>query len=129
MEQLFKKTGQFQGRCLLGCGWLEDKLEHYIQCSRYWQFVTARRPKGLGVAACHRTREGALLLSRALSEENIARLSLGLYALYRTLNYMRYNFTDAPGIDVPKLLMLFAKRGADGSKANSLLRFDGFQSL
>ncbi len=123
MEQIFRRTGQYYEGCLFKCGWKEDKLEHYICCSIYWQFVTAGRPTGLGVAACHRSREGALLLSPALVDSDVVRLAVGLYALYRTLNHLRFRQPQVDNICIVKLLLLFAKRGADGSKAAGLLRF------
>ena len=70
-----------------------------------------------------RSHDAALLLSSALNEENTVRMALALYALYRVLNYLRFDSSANVTFDAPKALYLWAKRGADNSRAASLLRF------
>ena len=124
MKELFKTTGQSQKKCILNCGWEEDSLDHYMLCNKYWQFVTTRRPKGLGIPlAMPRSRETVLLLSDCLADEDAVRLALGLYSWYRTLNFIRFSGCSGANVDIPKMLQMWAKRAADNSPAKALLRF------
>lgn len=120
MKELFRKTGQTRSHCLLGCGWDEDSLDHYILCGKLWDFIREPAPSGLGLQGCERSRETILLLAENLSDEAVIKLALALYATYRIVNLIRFS-RQADGIDIAKLLKLYANRGADGSRAKQLL--------
>ena len=104
--------------CLLGCGWDADELDHYLCCSVYWRFVHQARPHGLGLSGVSRSRDAALLLDPTLTDADIIRLSAGLYALYRTVNFLR--FSNIPA-NTHKLLNFFARRGLEHHASFKLL--------
>ena len=123
MKELFKRTGQDRRHCLLNCGCDEDSVDHYIVCNSYWDFITSRRPRGLGIDGAARNRDTALLLSNALSDEDVVRLALGLYALYRTVNFIRFGCDAYMDVDTQKLLQLFAKHATHNSFTKQLLKY------
>ncbi len=80
------------------------------------------RPRGLGLRPDLRGKDVFLLIREGLTDIEKVRIALGIYAVYRTVNHMRH--ADNPGQhDFTAMLSLFAKRGADGSKAKQSLRF------
>lgn len=108
--------------CLLCCGTGEDSVDHYSCCSVFWQFAHLARPRGLGLRPDLRGKDVFLLIREGLTDIEKVRIALGIYAVYRTVNHMRH--ADNPGQhDFTAMLSLFAKRGADGSKAKQSLRF------
>ena len=122
MASLLAKQGQAQRGCVLGCGWDEDSIEHYSGCKLYWNWVSSQRPLGLGIDNRFRSRAAFLLLHPQLSEEDAIRMALGMYALHMTTNECRHK--QVPTIaNISKILSLWAKRGAEGSKAKSLLQY------
>ena len=107
--------------CLLGCGWPDDGLGHYVCCSVYWQFLCKDRPRGLGIRGLRRTKENAMLLCCGLDDEDVVRLAVGLYALHRTVNALRFG-ADGALKDPTILLRMFAKHAVDFSTGSKLLR-------
>ena len=106
--------------CVLGCEHGEDDVHHYLRCRVYWSFVSRQRPSGLGVTSCPRCPEAALLVHEALTQEDRVRMAIGTYALYRTVQECRHHPYPA-SLDCSKLLKIWARRGADDSRASSLL--------
>ena len=72
---------------------------------------TPLAPLGLGLAHIRRGRDGAFLMSPELKDEDAIQLAIGLYALYRTVNFLRFGTEAGRSHDVLKLLRLFAKKG------------------
>ena len=103
MKRLLKQRG-----CLLGCGWDDDSLFHYGCCGRYWEFIHAPCPRGLGVSTVKRSRDAAFLIASELDDSEVIRLAIGLYALYRTVNTVRFA-SDGQTFDTSVLLRLHAK--------------------
>ena len=115
------KTLLNQCGCLLGCGWDNDALGHYTCCRHYWEFVQAPRPQGLGIITACRSRDFALLVSPKLNNDDAVRLAIGLYALYRTVNHIRFSRTDGVQLNTQKLLRGFARRAVDNHPAKRYL--------
>ncbi|CAK0896105.1 unnamed protein product [Prorocentrum cordatum] len=75
--------------CKLGCVGrvdAQDSLEHYCRCQVFWQWALASWPRGLGVAPGLRSREAFVLLADGMSNQEIIRMSPGLYAIFRTVS-------------------------------------------
>ena len=107
MKLLLQQRG-----CLLGCGWDDDALGHYACCGVYWQFVHLPRP-----------RDAAFFIIPDLSHDDVVRLAIGMYALYRTVNFLRFGAAAGHSDSILTLLRLFAKRGASTSSTQKLLQF------
>ena len=107
--------------CVLGCGWEDDGLDHYLCCGLYWDFVRRARPQGLGISYATRGKDAALLLASDLRDEDIVRMGAGLYALYRTVNHYRFSGQDPGEQSVAKLLKSFSRRALEQSAAFKLL--------
>ena len=114
-KKMFIQSGLYTKHCVLQCGMGEDTLCHYILCDRYWQFLRAPRPRGMGIPDyVTRSRESALLLADNISNEDLARLAVALFSQYRTVNAVRFgNITT--DLEWTSLLRLWAKNGARGS--------------
>ena len=67
------------------------------------------------------SHEFTLVLADCLIHDDVIRLALGIYALYRVVNFLRFSKSPHDDVDLQKLLWLFAVRGAEGSKARKLL--------
>ena len=100
--------------CLLGCGYDEDRVDHYCCCNVYWSFLRRPRPQGLGIQS-ERSKDTALLLNKSLSDEDVLRLAIGLYALYRTVNAVRFSEPHEAPSDFHRLLRMFAKQAVNAS--------------
>ena len=109
--------------CVLGCGWPDDDLHHYLCCGRYWEFVQQMRPQGLGATSARRGKESALLLSPDLTADDTVRMGAGLYALYRAVNFYRFSRQLPTHPGVKELLNLFARRALDHHPSQQLLNF------
>ena len=120
MKLLLQQRG-----CLLGCGRDNDALGHYACCGVYWKFVHLPRPQGLGLAHVKRGRDAAFLMLADLSHDDVVRLAIGMYALYRTVNFLRFGASAGISHNVLTLLRLFAKRGAGNFATPKLLQFGG----
>ena len=119
MRSLRKQQGLPIRGCMLKCGWDEDSVQHYSCCRVYWHFVSMRRPAGLGVLLEKRSRETFFMLSSDLTEEDVVRLALGMYALHRSVSHGRTN----AGVEfhTHTLLRVWTRRTAEGSPAQHLL--------
>ena len=117
MKQLLQQRG-----CLLGCGWDDDALSHYGCCNLYWKFVATARPQGLGLNGVKRGRDATFLISPMLQEDDIVRMAIGLYALYRTINFLRFAAAADTPYDVLNLLWSFAKQAVAEHPAQRYLR-------
>ena len=106
---------------VLGCGWVDDDLGHYVCCGLYWSFICRPRPGGLGVTAATRSKDSGLLLSSELGEQDVIRLAAGLYALYRTVNFYRFAGPTPTPQGVTKLLRAFSRRALENSASFKLL--------
>jgi hypothetical protein len=80
--------------CVLGCGWDDDAIEHYGLCAKFWEFVLAPRPNGLGVTTGRRCREAFFLLQGSMSEQDRVRMAVGMHALYMVVNHCRWQHVD-----------------------------------
>ena len=107
--------------CVLGCGWEDDELEHYVCCGVYWSFLSKPRPQGLGIAVALRGKDSAFLLSSLLNEDDTVRLAVGLYALYRTVNHYRFSGQVPTTQGVVKLLRSFCRRALEHHTSFKLL--------
>ena len=106
--------------CVLGCGFDEDRVDHYCCCNVYWDFLRRPRPQGMGIQS-PRAKDTAMLLSKHLSSDDVLRLAFGLYGLYRTVNTAR--FSDFPNMptDFLRLLRMYTKQAMMQSRASQLL--------
>ena len=88
-----------------------DSLGHYILCDRYWEFLRLPSPRGLGIPPhIRKSKETALLLSDNLSSDLVIVLARGLYALYNTINALRFRSALAEHANFLSLMRAFAKR-------------------
>ena len=101
-----------------------DDLNHYLCCSWYWQFVRKARPQGLGLEYVSRGKDAALLLDKTLNDDDAIRMAAGLYALYRTVNHLRFSNTHANFRFTMKLLGKFSRRALEHHASIKLLNFD-----
>ena len=62
------------------------------------------------------------MMSRNLSDQDITKLGVGAYALFRTLNAIRFAGLQDGHVDVVKIHRIYAKRGMD-SRTRKLLQF------
>ena len=108
--------------CWLGCGWLDDCLGHYVCCRVYWQFLCKDRPGGLGIRGLKRSRDVAMMFSMDIGDEDIVRLAVGLYALFRTVNALRFG-VEGQLADPLTLLRIFAKRAVESHAGAAFLRW------
>jgi len=101
-----------QRPCLLGCGWDEDSLKHYCCCNVYWDFLRAHRINGNRRFGQQHSRETALLVAPNIDEDDVVHLGVGLYALYRTVNTLRFSVNSMDS-HPSTMLRMFAKRALD----------------
>ncbi len=82
--------GRFQkkGNCAFGCGGGVDKLEHYARCTVVGGLLSSH--SNLDWDRGHGALD-ALFCMNTSSQEEVVQRSLGLYALYRLHNGLRYN--------------------------------------
>jgi hypothetical protein len=118
MASLRKSQGLPLRGCQLGCGWDEDCLEHYATCKLYWDFLSLRRPAGLGLATHLRCREAFFMVHPSLDERNTCRLALGMYALHRVVSSCGYSGLIG---DAKAMLRIFTRVAAEGSRSKELL--------
>ena len=106
-------------QCLLGCESGDDSIEHYSVCPAVWGHLQRDRPVGLGVKMPP-AMLSFFLLDPGTSEEDVVRLALLIYGVYRTTNYLRFE-TAATRLSTQKLPSRWVKRGAEKSRARRLL--------
>jgi len=122
MASLRSAQGLKSRGCVLGCGWDEDSIEHYGCCSLYWGWLSSARPFGMDIPSHFRSKAAFLLLRSDMRGEDAVRMAVGMYALYMTVNQCRNQ--DLPSnARVDKILHIWARRGAKGSKASRLLGY------
>ena len=68
-----------------------------------------------------RGKDSAFLISSHLNEDDIVRLAVGLYALYRTVNHYRFSGEVPTTHGVIKLLRSFCRRALDQQASFRLL--------
>ena len=71
--------------CVFGCEGGVDKLEHYAVCGKVWPFLQRARPGGLGLDGAHRSLDGFLLVSSAMSEDDKLAMAIGVNAVGRAV--------------------------------------------
>ena len=76
------------------------------------QLLHKDRPRCLGLSKARRCKDFALPLSLANGDDDIVRLAIGLYALYRTINTIRFGGESQPK-DPSVLLRIFSKQAVD----------------
>ena len=123
LANMLASQGKARQGCVLRCGWDEDSLEHYSCCRLFWSWASSSRPFGLGIPAHFRSRASFMLLNPELSVENAVRLGIGIYAMQMTVQHCRHEVIPVDA-NIGKLLSLWAKRGAESSRAKALLRFN-----
>lgn len=119
MKGLRKTQGLGIRPCVLNCGWDDDSVFHYGRCSVYWHFLSLPRSGGLGLPATWRSSNAFLLLDDVRPEDKV-RLALGMYALHRTVQYLRHH-PDSHAQPIA-LLKAFLHKAHGGSKSSMLLR-------
>ncbi len=109
-------------RCILGCQ-AEDSIEHYSCCPVFWKFASTRRPVGLGIRTDLKGKSVFFLVREGLRKNNCIRIALAIHALYRIscLQRVEKRTGHPQQVNFCKLLSLWVRRAADGSKARSLL--------
>ena len=73
------------------------------------------------MAAVKRSREAVMLLARGLTDDDVVRMAVGLYALFRTVNALRFG-AARQSKDPSVLLRMFSKRAVDYSPGGKLIR-------
>ena len=104
--------------CVFGCEGGVDKLEHYAVCGKVWPFLQRARPGGLGLDGAHRSLDGFLLVSSAMSEDDKLAMAIGVYAVGRAVAQCSRRKDQ---VCVESLLRLHAREGLRGSKARRIL--------
>ena len=61
-------------------------------------------------AYADRGREVAFLVAAGLDDEEVVRLSIGLYALFRVVNAIRFGRNAPASLNLPQLFRLYAKK-------------------
>ena len=79
------------------CGWDEDSLYHYGRCGVFWRFLA----DVWGIPLHHRSAESFLLLGK-MDEEQKVKVAKGIYALHRTVQFLRQNI----GVNANPLALL-----------------------
>ena len=90
----------------------------------FFFFVRKARPQGLGLEYVPRGKDAALLLDKTLNDDDAIRMAAGLYALYRTVNHLRFSNTPANFRFTMKLLGKFSRRALEHHASVKLLNFD-----
>jgi hypothetical protein len=62
-------------------------------------------------------------MSTDLKDDDAIRLAIGLYALYRTVNFIRFGADAGRSHDVLALLRLFAKKGVANHMSQRFLKY------
>ena len=120
MRTLLAKSGQHRTGCVLGCQAV-DSLEHYARCKVFWSFAPAARPRGLGLTDKGLGNYSQFFgISQSMSKDDIIQICIGTYALHQVSNILRKR-ERVPDLNARRLLLLFSRRGAKGSKVWSLL--------
>ena len=104
--------------CVFGCEGGVDKLEHYAVCGKVWPFLQRARPGGLGLDGAHRSLDGFLLVSSAMSKDDKLAMAIGVYAVGRAVAQCSRRKDQ---VCVESLLRLHAREGLRGSKARRIL--------
>ena len=89
MRSLLQAQGRALRPCVLQCGWDEDSVHHYGRCIIFWRFLAQPRPGGPGIPISYRSGESFLLLSSMHIHDKV-RVASGMYALYRTVQFLRH---------------------------------------
>ena len=118
MNSLSKSS---QPCCSLGCGAELDCLEHLCICEKFWEFAHKPRPGGLGLQHLPRSIDAFFMIMPRPQEQDIIRMSLGIYALHRVHNFNTHR-SDPSNYNVLKLLSIYARRGAEATKSKHLLK-------
>ena len=122
MGSLLRAQGQASRSCVLGCSWDEDSLYHYGRCNVFWDFLPQPLGTGLGISLACRSAEAFLLLTDMSAEDKV-RVAIGMYAPYRTVQFLRHHLDSLAQPEC--LLKLYMLRAHGGSKAGTLLRAAG----
>ena len=100
--------------CVLGCKGAEDRIEHYLVCSKAWSVLQQRPPYGLGLNLSRRTLEAMLLTDAGLADEERMAIAIGCYAVSRTVQCLRHRQAS---LRAAPIMRLYISDGLRGSKA------------
>eukprot|EP00933_Yihiella_yeosuensis_P002412 TRINITY_DN10410_c0_g1_i1.p1 TRINITY_DN10410_c0_g1~~TRINITY_DN10410_c0_g1_i1.p1 ORF type:complete len:125 (-),score=11.41 TRINITY_DN10410_c0_g1_i1:247-621(-) len=124
MKGLLVQNGRQVRECMLGCKGFPDSVEHYAACPIFWKFACSPRPQGLGIHSRFSGSDGFLLVVLGMSEADQVRVAVGAYALYRVVLILRHKSAQyAEELNIQKVLWLWCRKGAEGSKAARLMRW------
>ena len=107
------------GKCVFGCLFGDDRLEHYAVCKVVWQFFAACRPMGLGLPSTMRTLQDFLLLSKVSDTTIKIRFAVGIYAVAKTVHCLQKQIPNA-ATEHNKLLRMFALAATERTRANKI---------
>merc|ERR1712110_879921 len=90
--------------CVFGCPLAEDRVEHYILCSKVWSFLSRPRPSGLGIDPTFRNHTSMLLGRGGMHQSTKVAIALAVYAISRAAHTVRCSNNGT--LDVHRLLKL-----------------------
>jgi len=105
--------------CVFGCEDSDDRIEHYLLCSKVWKFLLRPFPNGLGFTAGQRNLQYMLFGDRGMTLEAKLCVAHALYAIMRTVHTARQH-PKALKADV--IMKLHVAEGLRGSRARGILK-------
>eukprot|EP00933_Yihiella_yeosuensis_P002415 TRINITY_DN10410_c0_g1_i5.p1 TRINITY_DN10410_c0_g1~~TRINITY_DN10410_c0_g1_i5.p1 ORF type:complete len:125 (-),score=13.64 TRINITY_DN10410_c0_g1_i5:71-445(-) len=124
MKGLLAQNWRQIRECVLGCKGVPDSLEHYAACPIFWKFACSPRPQGLGIDSRFSGPDGFLWVVLGIGEADQVRVAVGAYALYRVVLILRHkSLQHAEQLNIQKIMWLWCRKGAEGSKAARLMRW------
>jgi len=112
-------TGAPVGKCVLGCEFAEDRVEHYLLCEKVWAYLLRPVPQGLGMRPELRNHTSMLLAACGLTEADKVTIVVAVYAISRAVHVASQ---CSRKLNPRALLALYAADALRGSKARILLK-------
>lgn len=99
------------GGCVLGCEHSEDRIEHYLLCSKVWRILGMPPPGGPGLDTSQRTLMYMMLGTRYSTDNDLVQRAIAVYAIGRTVQaFTRTGATQ----DAASTLRLYLSEGRKG---------------
>ena len=102
-----------------GCASAQDKIEHYLVCSKVWASISKPIPAGLALSASRRNLQSMMLAEKGLSLDEKICICVAVYAIMRTVQTLR---NEDQTLNAGPLMKLHMKEGVRGSKARARLK-------
>jgi hypothetical protein len=90
--------------CVLGCEHAEDRIEHYLLCSKVWDTLKNHPPRGADLDESQRSLTYMMLATKGSTEEAKISRAIAIYAIGRTVQAVR---RSGKPVDISPTLRLF----------------------